>query len=82
MDGSFHEWLEDRGERGCLMHMVDDATSTALGWFCRQETTWDAARVLRRWIERYGVPQALYTDWKNVYLRPPNAQNGRAEKRR
>jgi hypothetical protein len=30
--------------------------------------------VLRRWIERYGVPQALYTDWKNVYLRPPNAQ--------
>jgi transposase len=73
MDGSFHEWLEDRGERGCLMHMVDDATSTALGWFCKQETTWDAARVLRRWIERYGVPQALYTDWKNVYLRPPNA---------
>jgi hypothetical protein len=30
--------------------------------------------VLRRWIERYGVPQALYTDWKNVYVRPPNAQ--------
>jgi hypothetical protein len=29
---------------------------------------------LRRWIERYGVPQALYTDWKNVYVRPPNAQ--------
>jgi hypothetical protein len=29
--------------------------------------------VLRRWIERYGVPQALYTDWKNVYVRPPNA---------
>src|SRR6202041_3302474 len=32
------------------------------------------AAVLRRWIERYGVPQALYTDWKNVYVRPPNAQ--------
>jgi len=74
MDGSFHEWLEDRGERGCLMHMVDDATTTALGWFSKEETTWAAARVLRRWIERYGVPQALYTDWKNVYLRPPNAQ--------
>ena len=25
--------------------------------------------VLRSWIERYGVPRALYTDWKNVYVR-------------
>src|SRR3984957_5519740 len=24
-DGSFHEWLEERGARACLMHMVDDA---------------------------------------------------------
>jgi Helix-turn-helix domain len=23
MDGSFHDWLEDRGPRGCLMNMVD-----------------------------------------------------------
>ena len=32
---------------------------------------WAAVAVLRRWVERYGVPQALYTDWKNVYVRPP-----------
>ena len=69
LDGSFHEWLEERGERGCLMHMVDDATSTVLGRFTQEETTWAAARVLRSWIERYGVPRALYTDWKNVYVR-------------
>jgi hypothetical protein len=25
--------------------------------------------VLRVWIEKYGVPRALYTDWKNVYKR-------------
>jgi transposase len=74
LDGSFHDWLEERGPRGCLMHMVDDATAQALGWFCREESIWAAAAVLRRWIERYGVPQALYTDWKNVYVRPPNAQ--------
>ena len=76
LDGSFHEWLEQRGRRGCLMHMVDDATSQALGWFSEEETIWAAARVLRRWMERYGVPQALYTDWKNVYVRPPNAEEG------
>jgi len=74
MDGSFHEWLEGRGPRGCLMHMVDDATTKALGWFSAEESIWAAVAVLRRWIERYGVPQALYTDWKNVYVRPPNAQ--------
>ena len=74
LDGSFHEWLEQRGPRGCLMHMVDDATTTALGRFSEEETIWAAAGVLRRWIERYGVPRALYTDWKNVYVRPPNAQ--------
>ena len=74
LDGSFHEWLEGRGPRGCLMHMVDDATTQALGCFSQEETIWAAAGVLRRWIERYGVPQALYTDWKNVYVRPPNAE--------
>src|SRR5260370_688908 len=73
LDGSFHEWLEKRGPRGCLMHMVDDATTKEVGCFSEEETIWAAAGVLRRWIERYGVPQALYTDWKNVYVRPPNA---------
>ena len=28
-----------------------------------------AANLLRAWIERHGVPKALYTDWKNVYVR-------------
>ncbi len=74
MDGSFHEWLEERGPRGCLMHMVDDATTKALGRFSKEETIWAAAGVLRCWIERYGVPWALYTDWKNVYVRSPNAE--------
>jgi transposase-like protein len=69
MDGSFHQWLEERGGRGCLMHMVDDATSTAAARFYAEETIWAAAGVLRRWIEKYGVPRALYTDWKNVYVR-------------
>jgi hypothetical protein len=39
--------------------------------FAPQETIWAAADLLRAWIEQYGVPQALYTDWKNVYVRRP-----------
>lgn len=74
LDGSFHDWLEGRGPRGCLMNMVDDATGTTLCRMGKEETIWAAVRVLRAWIGRYGVPQALYTDWKNVYVREPHAQ--------
>src|SRR5437667_970427 len=74
LDASFHPWLEDRAAHGCLMHMVDDATGTVLCQFSAGETTWAAAHLLRAWIERYGVPRALYTDWKNVYVRRANAQ--------
>jgi len=31
LDGSFHAWLEERGPRGCLIDLVDDATSTTWG---------------------------------------------------
>jgi hypothetical protein len=67
MDGSFEKWLEDRGPRGCLIHMVDDATSTSLGRFSDEESTWAVADTLRAWVTTYGVPKALYVDWKNVY---------------
>ena len=74
LDGSFEAWLEERGPQGCLMNLVDDATSTTLCRLGEEETIWAAAGVVRRWIERYGVPQALYTDWKNVYVREPTAK--------
>ena len=74
LDGSFHRWYEARAPRGCLMNLVDDATGRTLARLGAQETIWAAVDVLRRWIEAYGVPLALYTDWKNVYVREPNAE--------
>ena len=74
LDGSFHLWYEARGPRGCLMNLVDDATGRTLARLGDEETIWAAADVLRRWIEAYGVPLALYTDWKNIYVRVPNAE--------
>jgi hypothetical protein len=71
MDGSFHEWYQERAGKSCLMNMVDDATSTVEVLLGEGETIWAAARVLRQWMGKYGVPLALYTDWKNVYLREP-----------
>ena len=74
MDGSFHEWYGKRAGKACLMNMVDDASSTVEARLGDEETIWAAARVLRQWIEKYGVPLALYTDWKNVYVREPTAK--------
>jgi hypothetical protein len=71
LDGSFHPWFEDRGPQSCLLTLVDDATGRSLGRFGAQETIWAAVGVLRAWIARYGLPRALYTDWKNVYVRRP-----------
>ena len=74
LDGSFHPWFERRGAPSCLLTMVDDATGRSFGAFSGQETIWAAVGVLRGWIEQYGIPRALYTDWKNVYVRPPTEQ--------
>lgn len=67
LDGSFHSWFGDE-RYPCLMNMVDDATGASWAMFSEEETTEAAMRVLWRWIERYGVPKALYTDRKNVYV--------------
>ena len=69
MDGSFHPWLEERGPEGCWMDLADDATNTTLARLGEEETIWAAAGALRRWVECYGVPLALYVDGKNLYKR-------------
>jgi len=68
MDGSHHLWFEDRGVMCCLMVMIDDATGIRMSLLADGETTQAAMRLLWMWIERYGVPKALYTDKKNVFV--------------
>ena len=68
LDGSHHRWFEQRGSKCCLMNMVDDAQSTTLSLLAEAETSFAAMTLLWRWIERYGIPQSLYTDKKNVYV--------------
>lgn len=70
-DGSQHAWFEERGSKCFLMNMVDDATSRTEAIFSEEETIWAAVTVLREWVSKYGIPKALYTDWKNVYVTEP-----------
>jgi transposase len=65
MDGSHHAWWGQQPR--CLMNMVDDATGRRFGLLFEQETTEAAMRTLWGWIGRYGVPQALYVDYKTVF---------------
>ena len=74
VDGSHHDWLEGRASKGCMMNFVDDASGVALCRFSNEETTWAAADLLGAWVRQYGVPKALYCDWKNVYLRQPTSR--------
>lgn len=68
MDGSHHAWFEDRADSSCLMDMIDDATGVRLSLIDTEETTAVAMRLLIAWIEKYGVPEAVYVDKKNVFV--------------
>ena len=69
LDGSDHKWFEKRrADRTCLMVMVDDATGHTEAIMSEKETTKSALAILRKWVERHGVPSALYTDKKNIYV--------------
>ena len=68
MDGSHHRWFGAEKDQACLMNMVDDAKGSTMGSMFEQETTEAAMRLLWRWVETYGIPQALYTDRKTVFV--------------
>ncbi len=70
LDGSQHRWFGRHEPLACLMNMVDDATGTTLSLMTENESMEGAMRLLWRWIERYGVPAALYTDRHTIYKSP------------
>src|SRR6201982_1051730 len=49
MDGSFHDWLEERGPGGCLMNMVDDASGDTLARMGGGGPIWAAAGGVGGW---------------------------------
>ena len=69
IDGSIHDWFGE-GKHTCLLNMVDDATGTTLARMADGETTRVVFETLKAWIEKYGIPLALYVDLKNVYIGP------------
>jgi len=70
LDGSHHEWLEGRGPRCVLMAYIDDASSRVFARFYAYEGTIPAMDSFGRYVKRYGIPLALYTDKHTTYQSP------------
>src|SRR3984885_10218547 len=67
-DTSVHAWLEERGpEKMYLIALIDDASSTLFARFVPADSSEQHRRVLRAYGERYGRPQAVYTDKASLF---------------
>lgn len=62
LDGSHHEWFEGRGPACVLMASIDDASSRVFARFYECESTIPAMASFQRYVQRYGLPLAIYAD--------------------
>lgn len=68
IDGSPHDWFEDRGPRCALIVYVDDATSRLLAMrFFPAETTAAYMSTTRAHLAAHGRPVAYYSDRYGVF---------------
>ena len=68
IDGSDHRWFEDRATACTLLVYIDDATSRLMQLhFTYSESTFSYFEATRAYLERYGKPQAFYSDKAGVF---------------
>jgi transposase len=61
-DTSEHDWLEGRGPKLYLIHLIDDATSELEARFVEHDSTEENMLLLWSYLEHHGRPLAFYTD--------------------
>ena len=68
IDGSPHDWLEERGPKLCLIGAIDDATGKLVhALFQSTETTAGYMQMLRQIVLQKGIPLALYHDRHGIF---------------
>jgi transposase len=66
-DGSIHHWFGEDIPSWSLMAAIDDATSKVVGmFFCKSECSWSYLELLRRVIDKHGIPLSTYQDRHSV----------------
>lgn len=73
-DTSDHDWLEGRGDKLYLIHMIDDATSELTARFARHDSTAENMRLLWDYLERHGRPGLFYTDKASLFRTAPKVK--------
>jgi transposase len=78
IDGSPHDWLEDRGPRCTLIVFIDDATGRLVALrFAPVETTKAYLSALRTHVLAHGVPLAFYSDRHGIFrINAKEAESG------
>jgi transposase-like protein len=66
-DGSYEYWLEDRGEKCCLLASIDDADSEVWAKFDEHEGVEPTFNFWRDYSERFGKPNSIYVDKFSTY---------------
>jgi hypothetical protein len=66
-DGSYHLWLEDRAEKGCLLAAIDDADNGVVAVFEDNEGVYAVFRFWLAYFLAYGLPVAIYLDKFSTY---------------
>jgi transposase len=75
IDGSPEHWFEDRGPKCCLINMVDDATGKIMECrFVKEECLEGYFQGMKRYIETYGRPLAIYSDRHTIFKSPKSEE--------
>jgi transposase len=75
LDGSPHDWFEERGKRCTLLVFIDDATGKLLHLeFCQSESLFAYFKAVKSYLLKQGKPLAFYVD-KHVVFRVNTKRN-------
>jgi hypothetical protein len=66
-----HDWLEGRGPKLYLIHMIDDATSRLHARFVLHDSTAENMRLLWSYLDLLGRPLSFYTDKASLFQTAP-----------
>lgn len=70
IDGSHHDWFEQRAPKCCLLAFIDDATGQVLAArFFDTETTQGYLQLLHEHAARSGLPGAYYSDRHAIFTK-------------
>jgi len=68
VDGSPHQWFEERGAPCNLLVYIDDATGRLMElYFTPGETTFGYFAATERYVVRHGKPVAIYCDKNSIF---------------